>query len=111
VAAEELAEELRALGYDARVYGQYAVFMSEVPLGARAGEVIEVALPATDWPLTPPGGPHIKPGFDHPGGANHASELGPDWRYWSRPFPEWVKTDRSADAYLAHLRGLLGQVV
>lgn len=112
MAVEDLVAQLRELGCaDARVQGQFALFSFQVPIGARAGEVFLIGLPASDFPLNPPGGPHVQPGFDHPGGNNHGSELGDGWRYWSRPFPGWPQTDRSASAYLSHLRRLFSQVV
>lgn len=111
MALEELAQQLRGLGYeDARVHGQFVLFGFTAPIGARAGETFQIGLPASDFPLNPPGGPHVNPGFDHPGGNNNPSDLGDGWRYWSRPFPGWPQTDRSADAYLSHLRRLFAQV-
>ena len=111
MASEDLAAQLRELGYaDARVQGQYVRFSFVVPIGAKAGETFQIGLPASDFPLNPPGGPHVNPAFDHPGGNNHGSDLGDGWRYWSRPFPGWAQTDRSASAYMSHVRRLFSQV-
>jgi hypothetical protein len=88
----------------------FAVFAYAVEVGSRAGEEIEVALELPgDWPMSPPPGPHVRPRIDHPQGAVHASPLGPDWAYWSRPANQWP-ADRTARGYLRHLRTLFSQI-
>ena len=84
----------------------------QVPVGARIGEVVQLALAAPgDWPLSCPPGPHVSPRFGHPHGNVHDSPLGADWEYWSRPFPNWPATDRSFASYMAHVRTLFSQLV
>lgn len=110
----ELARQLRILGHDVTVVAQdgqeYAVFPLEVPVGAHAGTTVRIALPGTDFPVNPPGGPHVSPAITHPGGNNHASPLGDQWRYWSRPYPGWRTTGRTAGDYMAHVRKLFSQI-
>ena len=109
--AAELAGQLRALGYDAIVVAQdYVVFPYQVPVGAHAGQMVQLGLPGTDFPINPPGGPHVSPPIDHPHGNNNPSPLGDHWRYWSRPYPGWAGASRTADDYLAHVRRLFSQI-
>jgi hypothetical protein len=113
VSHDDLRAGLEGVGYAVTAVpteaGEFLTFAFLIPGGPRAGETIELGLQAVDFPFTPPGGIHVRPGFDHPGGNNHASPLGHEWRYWSRPFPEgmWVTTGKSVDDVLAHVRGLL----
>jgi hypothetical protein len=111
----ELAGQLRALGHDVTVVAQggqdYAVFPFTVPVGAHAGQTVRLGLPGTDFPVNPPGGPHVSPAIDHPGGNSHPSPLGNNWRYWSRPCPGWAATARTAGDYMAHVRRLFSQII
>jgi hypothetical protein len=45
-------------------------------------------------------------GGTHPSGGIHASDFGDGWQYWSRPFSNWNRTDRTVRAYLSHIRHL-----
>jgi hypothetical protein len=107
---EEFLRQLEELGYQFVRQGQYAVIRYCVPLGTLIGQTISLALVATnDFPITPPPGPHVSPHLNHPAGAVHGSDLGPEWEYWSRPFPGWPTTDRTVRAYMAHVRNLFSQ--
>jgi hypothetical protein len=114
MSAAALVEQLHALGYDATVVTQggqeFAVFPLEVPVGVHAGSTVQIALPGTDFPVNPPGGPHVSPPITHPNGNNHPSPFGEQWRYWSRPYPEWSATGRTAGDYMAHIRKLFSQI-
>ncbi|MDA8331995.1 MAG: hypothetical protein M0027_12520 [Candidatus Dormibacteraeota bacterium] len=111
VGAPEFARQLHELGFSVGQQSDFLVFAFTVPLGSRVGEVVRLGLqiPA-DFPATPPTGPHVCPRINHPSGAVHASPLGSDWAYWSRPFPNWPRTDRTASSYLAHVRALFAQL-
>jgi hypothetical protein len=114
---QKLIEDLRAVGYDSQIKigdgnTEYVSFDYRIPVGAHAGEVVQVGLRAPDWPINPPGGPHVAPRIQHPGdNAHHGSPLGAGWIYWSRPHPEWTNTSRTVGEYLAHLRTLFAQFV
>ncbi|MHB8671463.1 MAG: hypothetical protein ACYDAD_13070 [Acidimicrobiales bacterium] len=87
------------------------MFCYEVPVGGRLGDKIRLGLArAGDWPLSCPPGPHVSPRLGHPGGNVHASTLGSDWEYWSRPFPGWADTDRTFRTYMGHVRALFVQL-
>lgn len=106
--------ELRARGFSVEVVREpnLVAFDYKVPLGARASEVVRIGLVVPgDYPATPPGGPCVRPAIGHPKGNVHgAGEFGPDWCYWSRPYPSWPATGRDAGAYLAHLNALFAEL-
>lgn len=111
---QQLIADLRAAGYDPKLKTvdgvEFVSFLYRVPIGAYAGEEVRVSLQAPDWPLNPPGGPHITPRIQHPGdNAHHGSPLGANSIYWSRPHPRWADTTRSVEEYLAHLRTVFAQ--
>ena len=113
---EELFQELTNAGYDAQLSNasgvEFVVFAYRVPIGQHANEEVRVGLQAPDWPVNPPGGPHISPRLLHPGDtAHHHSPLGSDWIYWSRPHPRWAEGDRSLEEYLTHVRTLFAQFI
>lgn len=97
-------------GYEVALQDNFVIFDYTIEVGSRAGQHVKIGLqiPA-DWPLTPPPGPHVSPKLGHPHGAVSKSPLGADWEYWSRPTQNWP-VDRSARAYLRHLRTLFAQL-
>lgn len=120
MAASEFVAELHELGYvDARVIAQRCVAMPwKVETGPLIDRQIELGVVVEDdYPDTPPRGPFVRPhllplnttGGEHPYASVHnGSGHGfPDdsWQYWSRPFSGWPR-NRSAKAYLAHIRHL-----
>lgn len=112
---------LRDLGYEPMIpskYPDHVVFDYEVKIGRFAGQKMHIGLVVpSDWPLTPPGGPHVSPRLHppssdgaHPTGhifpghsKNFASAIGGDWQYWSRPFPNWNTAKKTADTYMAYI--------
>jgi len=107
VALIDLQQALQAAGHDAEISGQFVVFPFLVPVGVHAGATVRIGLTGADFPINPPGGVHVSPRIIHPGGsADHASGLGADWVYWSRPYPDWASSRRSIGDYLAFLRQL-----
>lgn len=110
--------QLRDLGFAAEtlVAPNMVAFPFTVPVGRFLGTETRIAIAVPDDPLTPPTGPHVTPcllplhpeqSVGHPvGGVHPAPHLGPEWEYWSRPFPGWLQTSRDAAAYLAHIRHL-----
>lgn len=109
--ATEFARQAHALGLLAvRQDGHRVFFTLEVPDGEYAGQAREICAEVpTDFPVTPPPGPHVRPATVHPAGAVHASPVGSDWLYWSRPVPNWAG-DRSVRAWTRHIRSLFAQL-
>lgn len=121
MAKSELINQLQALGYEVQELASgFISFEYEIPVGNFSGQKVSIAFQIDNgFPMNPPaGGPHFKPlllpiiggGGIHPFGAIHVSPLGPEWEYWSRPFNEWNKTDRTMKTYMAHIRNLLATI-
>lgn len=118
MARNDFVDQLKKLGYDIspEANNGFVIFDYVIEIGKLAGQKIKMAFQvADDFPLNPPGGPHVSPqlhplhpGQDlpHPKGAVHASPLGQDWEYWSRPFQNWTQTDRGVRTYMAFIRRL-----
>lgn len=108
---DEFSRQAAALGLDGvRQEGHRVFFTIELPAGQYAGQSREICAEVpTDFPLTPPPGPHVRPATVHPAGAVQASPVGDDWIYWSRPAPNWA-TDRSVRAWVRHVRSLFAQL-
>lgn len=108
--ADRFADDLRALGYEPVVQGNLVSIKWDVSLGTHVGETVELGWDVpTDWPETPPHGPQVKPGFEHPTGGNHESPFGAGWRHWSRPFNGWAATDKSMRTYLRFMSKLFAE--
>lgn len=111
----EFADQLRNLGFDvSEPKPGFLAFPYEIELGSRQGETVMLAFQAPSFPASPPPGPHVSPRLmpqntssqTHPEGGIHASDLGDEWQYWSRPFNRWEQTKRTAGDYLAFVRSL-----
>lgn len=112
--------QLKALGYNVQEScPNFISFEYEIPLGKFQGQNVQIAFQMDEsYPINCPGGPHFKPlllpitggGGCHPFGAIHASPLGNEWQYWSRPFKDWGRTEKTAKIYLAHIKNLLATI-
>lgn len=124
MAAEDFVQELRDLGYQVdgsplpQLPDSIVVrFPMQIPLGAHAGERIMLGfIVPTDYPMTCPSGPYMSPhvlpvntGTSEPprGGILDAEgAFGAGWQYWSRPYQGWATSERSAKAYMRHIKHL-----
>jgi hypothetical protein len=107
----DLQQALCTAGVEAEITGEFVVFAFPVPTGRHAGQTVKIGLTGADFPINPPGGVHVSPRLQHPGGSDHhPSPLGSDWAYWSRPYPNWPASSRSVGDYLAFLRQLFAQI-
>ena len=119
----DFVQQLQTLGFQVEpVTPQgFVKFDYTIPIGHKRGEKIKLAFAVgEDFPLNPPGGPHVSPrllpihtanDLPHPNGAVHPSDqLGPDWEYWSRPFPAWNSTDRTVRTYMGYIRRLFADL-
>lgn len=117
MARQDFITQLQQLGYTVEDRGENRIaFPYKVPVGRFLGQDIWLGfVVGDDFPLNPPSGPHVSPQLlplntvtnVHPAGGIHPSLFGPEWEYWSRPFPEWHTTDRSVRTYLSHIRHLV----
>ena len=118
MARQDFVQQLCQLGLDVGWRGDDSItFDFVIPVGKFLGQTIKLGFEVPgDFPAVPPAGPHISPRLlplntqskVHPSGGVHESKFGPDWEYWSRPFPdgEWNKTEKTAKVYMAHIRKL-----
>jgi hypothetical protein len=123
----DFVAQLQAEGYrpELRPNG-FVCFAYEVPLGKHAGQTIKLALQVTsDWPQIPPTGPYVSPrllpihpeqGLGRPWDAVHLAgprglaDPNDEWEYWSRPYLDWERTDKTVKAYLRHLLTLFDEI-
>lgn len=114
-AREDFEDQLKALGFQplARQDGRVS-FPYSIPVGRFAGTDVTLGVEVpVDFPRTPPSGPHFTPRLQpiNPGAAAHPdraheSPFGPEWQYWSRPYPGWGRDGRSVASYMAFVRHL-----
>ena len=113
------AAELAALGYQPQVIDSNAgrlQFAYIVEVGKYAGKLVTLGFEVSkDFPLTPPGGPHVSPqihgarstGQGHPTANIQASPFAGGFEYWSRPYPNWqAETSKRVATYMAYIRQL-----
>ncbi len=115
MSVEDLIRELRQRGFavleaPTLINGQAFVLVDSyrVEIGPHTGKLIGLAFPMPyDFPITPPGGIHVRPHLIPIGTRNvHQSPLGAEWEYWSRPIVAWRK-DRSVGRLLSHVNRLM----
>ena len=109
---------LKELGFNVVELGEGRItFGYKIPVGKFLNQEITIGFVVPgDFPATPPGGLHVSPHLlplntsskVHPSGGIHKNQKGftNDFQYWSRPFPDWAKTDKSVKTYMAHIRHL-----
>ena len=94
------------------------VFEYVVESGRFAGRMVRLGfIVPSDFPITPPSGPHVSPhihpicpGGAHPTGGIHQQQADPfqslaggQWQYWSRPFPGWAEERKTVSVYMSHI--------
>ncbi|PSR35707.1 MAG: hypothetical protein C7B44_12810 [Sulfobacillus thermosulfidooxidans] len=119
MALSEFIQPLQQLVGTVNVQGNKVDFEYIVPLGTFRGRKVRIGFEVpSDFPLVPPGGPHVSPqlipinqnGATHQTRA-HPSSFGADWEYWSRPFAnEWNKTDKTVKTYMSYIRKLFDEL-
>ena len=108
---DDFASQLRQMGFDVSINASFVIFPFEIQSGGRSGQAVTVGIEVPgDFPANPPPGPHIRPHLGHPDGHVNPSPLGQEWEYWSRPFPSWPSTNRTASDYMCHVRLLFSQL-
>lgn len=111
----DFINQLKELGYAVEELGDDKIaFSYAIPCGRFKGQEIKLGFHVPlDFPLTPPSGPHISPCLlpinenapAHPARVAN-SNFGGAWQYWSRPFPNWSKTSKTAKEYMRYIRHL-----
>lgn len=114
-------EGLQQLGYQpTQLPGKpdHVVISYKVETGRRAGITVRHGfIVPPDFPATAPSGPHVSPRIHptnptqtpHPTGGIHLSSgafeqgVSGEWQYWSRPFPNWATSKKTAATYMRHI--------
>ena len=113
---KKFKDGLIKLGYDVKDISDTKVaFDYEIKDGKYKERKIKLGFEVPpDFELTPPTGPHLTPRFlpMNPAAPNHPervadSSFGQDWQYLSRPFPNWVSTNKSVGVYMHYVDQLL----
>lgn len=113
MAKEDFVSKLKALGIHPQEPDATKVcFEYETPVGRNLGKKVWIGFEVqNDFPMNCPPGPHFKstivPGWVDPAAGVNPSPFGSEWRYWSRPFRDWNRTDKTVETYLAHIKNLL----
>lgn len=116
MAKVDFVNQLKALGYDpkepdaGKIYFEYVI-----PVGGNIGCRILLGFEIGDnFPMDCPPGPHIKllegQWKEHSQNIHESpfsSVVSAGWRYWSRPFKEWTRSEKTVKTYLAHFKNLM----
>jgi len=112
----DFIDQLEVLGYKTQEETNgMVVFQYTIPVGKNTGKTLNLAFQiGNDFPMNCPPGPHFESskieGWVEPRTNIHTSPLGVEWRYWSRPFPDWNRTQKTVKVYLSHIKNLLNTV-
>jgi hypothetical protein len=112
----DFINELKALGFTIQEPDAVKIqFEYEIPVGRNIGKKIQIGFDVpNEYPMNCPPGPNFQStaiaGWMEPTANIHASGFGTGWRYWSRPFPDWNRSDKKARTYLAHIKNILAKV-
>jgi hypothetical protein len=106
---ERFIAGLEQLGLKAELRGTLVVVIQDIAPEGRAELALLGADPPVDFPNVPPHWLHLHRDLVLPNGSGHASELGEQWRKWSRQHPKWKGGESASRAWLAHARSLLLQ--
>lgn len=111
----DFINQLKTLGYDTQEFPQNVIAIEYiVPVGKNKGKKALLGFPVgNDFPMNCPAGLHFKTsenGWKEPTQNVSNSPLGTGWRYWSRRFPDWNRTDKSVKTFMAHVRNILTRI-
>jgi hypothetical protein len=119
MARQEFIDQLKTLGYAVENLDGDRIAFPYVPrTGKFRGQQLTLGFAVSDdFPANCPSGSHVKPrllpmkadGDKHPHDRIHESPFGGEWQYWSRPFPNWNGTAKTAKVYMEHIDRLFDQ--
>lgn len=116
MARVDFINQLKALGFETQELNQSIVSIRLViPIGKNKGKQVSLGFQVQeDFPMNCPAGLHFNAsgvdGWKEPTQNVSDSPLGSGWRYWSRRFPDWNRTDRTVKTFLAHVRNILTRI-
>lgn len=103
---------LRRCGTIAQVQGAVVTFVVEAPAGGLAGAAVETGVEVVElvmWPVAPPHWIHLPESVRF--GRTNSDRNGclPGWSRHSRQIVGWGDATEPAQAWLAHVRGVLAE--
>ena len=98
---------LKEVGCRPEQRGSLVVVKLDIVVAERADLSVVATDPPDDFPNIPPHWLHLPKELALPGETGSSSELGDDWRKWSRKHPRWKGGDNAVQAWLAQVRSLL----
>ena len=104
---ERFMEGLQNLGLKPEERGALVVVVQDIELAGRGELSCLGADPPNDFPNIPPHWLHLHRDLVLPEGTGQPSELGDEWRKWSRQHPKWKGGENASREWLAHARSLL----
>lgn len=110
---EEFAAGLLQLGTDSARRDGLVVYCVEPVSGQLAGEVVPTAVEAVDlaaWPIAPPHWVHLEASIAFAGSNIQPSTL-QGWVRHSRQITGWGDDTDPAQAWLAHVRAVVGEAL
>lgn len=116
MARVDFIDQLKALGFETQELNHSIVSISlVVTIGKNRGKQVSLGFQVQDdFPMNCPAGLHFNASgiedWKEPTQNVSNSPLGSGWRYWSRRFPDWNRTDRTVKTFLAHVRNILTQI-
>lgn len=113
---ESFIEELKALGFEVvEPIAGIAVIPFLIKTNRFAGQSVRIGFEGIEgYPMHPPKTIHVSPRLHplrpesgpHPLCGIHASPLGEDWQYWSRPIQGWKPGRSNVQHLIAHVHAL-----
>ena len=98
--------DVTALGMTVEARGALVLVTLDVGHPAAPELRLVATDPPADFPLTPPHWLHLPKRFVLGPDGGRDSELGSDWRRWSRSHPKWPGGANPARPWVAHARSL-----
>lgn len=103
---ERFLTGVKELGLKCEQRGQLVIVTLDVCPSGIPGPHMVAADPPSDFPNVPPHWLHLNSALLLPEGRAQKSELGPEWRRWSRKHPKWPP-GAGVREWVAHARSLL----
>ena len=116
MARVDFINQLKAIGFETQELNNSIIAIEYlVPIGKNKGKTVQLGFQVQDdFPMNCPAGLHFNAAnigdWKEPRQNVSDSPLGSGWRYWSRRFPDWNRTDRSVRTFLAHVRNILTRI-
>lgn len=105
---------LQRCGLVPEVRGEVVTFAVEAPAGSRAGTIVETGVEIAElaaWPAVPPHWVHLPTDIALARTNVDTNQCLPGWSRHSRQIAGWGDAAEPAQAWLAHVRGVLAEAV